>query len=251
MNTNNNTIEKMRKMKFFGMLKAFKASLEDKQHEKYSADEMISHLIETEYDERQNRNIAAKTKNAKFRYKASVEEIVFDDTRNLNRNELLRFADCGFISAHENILITGSTGVGKSYLASALGHQACSLGYRVLYQNTPKLFSRLKMAKADGTYLREIAKFERQHLLILDDFGLQPLDAPSRSSLMEIIEDRYGKGSIIITSQVPIAKWYEVIGEKTVADAILDRIIHSAHRLELSGESMRKKRQTVTEINKN
>lgn len=251
MNANNNTVEKMRKMKFFGMLRAFKATLEDKQHEKYTADEMISHLIETEYDERQNRNIANKTKSAKFRYKASVEEIVFDDARSIDRNQVLRFADCGYITNFENILITGSTGVGKSYLASALGHQACSLGYRVLYQNTPKLFSRMKMAKADGTYLREIAKFERQQLLILDDFGLQPLDAASRSSLMEIIEDRYGKGSIIITSQVPIAKWYDVIGEKTVADAILDRIIHSAHRVELSGESMRKKRPAVTEINEN
>jgi len=251
MNTNNNTQDKMRKMKFFGMLRAFKASLEDKQNEKYSADEMVSHLIETEFDERQNRNIAAKTKNAKFRYKASVEEIVFDDLRNIDRNLVLRFADCEFITKHENILITGSTGVGKSYIASAIGHQACSLGYRVLYQNTPKLFSRLKMAKTDGSYLREIAKFERHQLLILDDFGLQPLDAPSRSSLMEIIEDRYGKGSIIITSQVPIAKWHDVIGEKTVADAILDRIIHAAHRLELFGESMRKKRNTLTEINQN
>lgn len=248
---NNNIVEKMRKMKFFGMLRAFKTSLEDKQHEKYSADEMVSHLIESEYDERQNRNIERKTRNAKFRYKASVEEIVFDETRNVDRNQILRFADCEFITKRENILITGSTGVGKSYLASALGHQACSVGYRVLYQNTPKLFSRLKMAKADGTYLREIAKMERQDLLILDDFGLQPLDASCRASLMEIIEDRYGKGSIIITSQVPIAKWYEVIGEKTVADAILDRIIHSAHRLELSGESMRKKRQIITEINEN
>ena len=251
MNTNNTIVEKMRKMKFFGMLKAFKASLENKQHEKFSADEMVSHLIETEFDERQNRSIAAKTKLAKFHYKASVEEVVFDDSRNVDRNQILRFADCEFITKHENILITGSTGVGKSYLASALGHQACSMGHRVLYQSVPKLFSRLKMAKADGTYLKEIAKIERQHLLILDDFGLQPLDASCIASLMEIIEDRNGKGSIIITSQVPIAKWYDVIGEKTVADAILDRIIHSAHRLELSGESMRKKRQVKTELNEN
>lgn len=251
MNTNEKTVDRMRKMKFFGMLRAFKATLEDKQNEKFTADEMTSHLIETEYDDRQNRNIANKTKSARFRYKASVEEIIFNDNRTIDRNQIQRFADCKFITAFENILITGSTGVGKSYLASALGHQACSLGYRVLYLNTPKLFSRMKMAKADGTYLREIAKFERQHLLILDDFGLQPLDSASRATLMEIIEDRYAKGSIIITSQVPVSKWYEVIGEKTVADAILDRIIHSAHRIEISGESMRKKRPDLIQINEN
>ena len=155
----------------------------------------------------------------------------------------MRFAECSFIDKHENILITGSTGVGKSYIASAIGYQACAQGYKVMYHNTAKLFGKLKMAKADGSYMREIAKIERQNLLILDDFGIHPFDAQSRTALMEIIEDRHGKTSIIITSQVPVSKWHEVIGEKTVADAILDRIIHEAHRLELKGESLRKKQQ--------
>jgi len=154
---------------------------------------------------------------------------------------VLRFAECGFIDKQENILITGSTGIGKSYIASAIGYQACGMGYRVLYYNTPKLFARLKMAKADGSYIREIAKIERQHLLILDDFGINPLDAQNRAAFLEIIEDRHGKGSIIVTSQVPVSKWHEIIGEKTIADAILDRIIHQAHRMELKGESLRKK----------
>ena len=143
----------------------------------------------------------------------------------------------------------GSTGIGKSYIASALGYQACSLGFKVAYHNAPKLFASLKMAKADGSYLREIAKIERQQLLILDDFGIQPLDAQSRSALMEIVEDRHGKGSIIITSQVPVNKWYEIIGEKTIADAILDRIVHESHRLELTGESLRKKQKLNEELN--
>jgi DNA replication protein DnaC len=134
-------------------------------------------------------------------------------------------------------------GVGKSYLASALGLQACSLGYRVLYQHSTKLFGRMKIAKADGTYLKELAKIERQHLLIIDDFGIAPLDAQSRSTMMEIIEDRHEKASTIITSQIPISKWYDVIGEQTIADAILDRIVHNAHRIEMKGESLRKKKR--------
>ncbi len=148
----------------------------------------------------------------------------------------------GDINKGENILITGSTGIGKSYIASALGHHACGIGYKVVYHNVPKLFSKLKMSKADGSYLKEVAKIERQHLLILDDFGMQPFDSQSRAALMELIEDRHGKGALIITSQVPVSKWYEVIGEQTIADAILDRIVHNPHRLKLKGESLRKRR---------
>ena len=241
---NATTLEKMRKMKFFGMVRAFKTSLESGKNEDYTPDEMIANLIESEWEDRQNRNIERQLKNARFRYKAAIEELHYHTSRNIDRNQIMRFAECSFIDKHENILITGSTGIGKSYIASALGHQACSLGYKVLYHNTAKLFGKLKMAKADGSYIKEVAKIERQNLLILDDFGIQPFDTQSRAALMEIIEDRHGKCSIIITSQVPVSKWHEVIGEKTVADAILDRIIHEAHRLELKGESLRKKQNT-------
>ena len=199
---------------------------------------------------RHNRRIARQIFYAKFRYKAAIEEINYEVARNIDRNLVQRLADCSFIGRNENLLVTGSTGIGKSYIATALGYQACIMGYRVLYASTPKLFARLKMAKADGTYIKEIAKIEKQQLLILDDFAIQPFDAPSRAALMEIIEDRHGKTSLIITSQLPVSAWYDVIGDRTIADAILDRIVHDAHRMELNGESMRKKRQSTGE-NKN
>jgi DNA replication protein DnaC len=245
---NATTLEKMRKMKFFGMFRYFKTSLESGKQEDYTADEMVATLIEAEWDDRQNRNIERQLKNARFRYKAALEELNYNTDRNIDRNIIMRLAECQFIDKHENILITGSTGIGKSYIASALGHQACGLGYRVLYHNAGKLFGKLKMAKADGSYIKEVAKIERHHLLILDDFGIQPLDAPSRAALMEIIEDRHGKSATIITSQVPVSKWHDIIGEKTVADAIMDRIIHEAHRLDLKGESLRKKAHRKTDL---
>jgi DNA replication protein DnaC len=239
---NTATLDKMRKMKFFGMHRAFKISLESGKAETYTPDEIIAHLIDTEWDDRQNRGVEQKIKNARFRYKAVLEDLHYSSDRNIDKNQIMRFTDCSFINRSENILITGSTGIGKSYIASALGHHACSLGYRVAYYNVAKLFAKLKIGKVDGSYTREVARIERQHLLILDDFGIQPFDTQSRAALMELIEDRHGKGALIITSQLPVSKWHEVIGEQTIADAILDRIIHSAHRLELKGESLRKKR---------
>ena len=238
---NEATLEKMRRMRLFGMYRAVKTNVETETTETYTSDEIISHLIEAEWDERQHRTVEQKIKNARFRYKAALEDIHYNKGRNIDKNQILRFADCTFIDKAECILITGSTGIGKSYLASALGYHACGMGYKSVYYNVPKLFTKLKMSKADGSYLKELARIEKQHLLILDDFGIQPFDAQSRMALMELIEDRHGKGALIITSQVPVNKWYDIIGEQTIADAILDRIVHNAHRLELKGESMRKK----------
>jgi DNA replication protein DnaC len=248
---NEQVVKKMKEMKFYGMLRAFETSLESDALNALTKDEMIAHLIDEEWDDRCNRKIARNTHNAKFHYKASIEQISYDTERGVDKNQVMRLAECTFIKNKENVMITGSTGIGKSYIASAIGQQACTLGYRVIYYNATKLFAKLKMAKADGSYIHEIGKIERQQLLILDDFGIQPLDAQSRSALMEIIEDRHEKASTLITSQVPVANWYEVIGEKTIADAIMDRIIHNAHRIELSGESLRKKHQKEIEFNIN
>jgi len=233
-------------MRLLGMAKAFQLAMETGKNEKFTPDEMIAHLIESEWDDRHNRKMNRTVKDARFRYKASIEQITFEDNR-VDKNQIHRLADCNFIKRHENIIITGSTGIGKSYLASAIGHQACLLGYRVLYQHSTKLFARMKIAKADGSYLKELSKIVKQQLLLIDDFGIQPLDAQSRSALMEIIEDRHGKSSVIITSQVPVSGWHDIIGEQTIADAILDRIVNDAHRVEMKGESLRKKRHLESE----
>ena len=242
------TLDKIKKLKLSGMARAYQTSLENDKLVHLSADELITMLVEAEWDDRLNRNIERRLRNAKFRYQSSIENIDYEADRNLDRNQIMRFAECTYIGKQENILITGSTGIGKSHLATALGHQACTLGYKVYYANMSKLFSKLKMGKADGSYMREISKIERQDLLILDDFGLVPIDNQNHSALMEIIEDRHKKASMIITSQLPVNCWHEVIGEKTIADAILDRIVHDAHRIELKGESLRKTRVKPKEI---
>jgi DNA replication protein DnaC len=238
-------LERMKQMKLFGMHRYYQSSLDANHHENYTADELLNALIESEWDERQTRKIDRLMRTARFRYKASIEEITFGEQRNLDKNKMLRFAECDFIKQKQNILITGSTGVGKSYLACALGHQACIKGYRVMYFNITKILARLKMQKADGSYIKEMSKIEKQDLVILDDFGLQPIDSQSRMIFLEMMEDRYDVRSTIVTSQLPVSAWHEVINEKTIADAILDRLVHSSHRIDLKGESMRKNRKNT------
>ena len=239
---NEATVTKMKLMKLNGMHNAFKTAIESGKTDHYTIDQFTSMLIDSEWDERHNRRIERSIKNARFHYKSNIESLNFEVSRNLDRTQILRLADCEFVTKNQNVLITGSTGVGKSFLGTALGYQACIEGFKVSYFNTSKLFAKLKIAKADGSYLRELAKLERQDVLILDDFGLQALDGQNRITLLEIIEDRHNNGSIIVTSQIPVQGWYDIIGEKTIADAILDRLIHQSHRIELLGESMRKKR---------
>jgi DNA replication protein DnaC len=246
---NEKIIQKMRQMKLYGMALAFKTSLEEHSMPQSTADEMVALLVEAEWDDRNNRRISRRIRNARFRYKAVLEQIDFTVQRNLDRNVMNRLAECSFIEKNENVLISGSTGIGKSFVASAIGNQACMLGYKVYYASTAKLFSLLKIAKADGSYIKETARIEKQDLLILDDFGMQPFDNHSRSALIEIIEDRHGKHSTIITSQLPVKQWHEVIGEQTIADAVLDRIVHNAHRIELSGESLRKRKHDNLDLN--
>jgi len=238
----NATLEKMKKMRLNGMYRAFESTFSAGNLEHYTTDQLITYLVEAEWDERQNSRTARLIKNARFRYQAAVEEIDFAPQRMLDKNLLLRMADCSFIDKGENAIVTGSTGVGKSYIATALGYQACMKGYKVMYMNTGKLFTRLGISRADETYLKELARIEKQDLLILDDFGLQPIDQQKQLMLLDIMEDRQIGKSTLISTQIPVSVWYELFEEKTIADAILDRIVHSAHRIEIKGESMRKRK---------
>jgi DNA replication protein DnaC len=229
-------------MRFHGMLEAYRTLLDSNRHHDLNPEELVDHLLQAEWEERENKKIDRLYRTAKFRYSATVEELEFSPHRGLDKMHILRLADMSFVKRKENVLVTGATGSGKSYIASALGNQACMQGIRTQYYNTTKLFSKLKMMKADGSYLKEIARIEKQELLILDDFGIQQLDQMARMALLEIIEDRHGRASTIVVSQLPVTKWFETIGDSTIADAILDRMVHTAHRIELKGESMRKKR---------
>ncbi len=237
---NTQTIEQMKQLRLYGMQRAFNSTMQSRNIN-YTNDELIAYLLQSEWDDRLNRKIERLTKAARFRYRAVMEAIDYHHERHIDKNKIQRFTTCDFIKNKENILITGSTGVGKSYMASAIGHQACSLGYKVMYFNTHKLFTKLRTSKADDSYSREINKIEKQDLLILDDFGLRALDSINRNYFMEIIEDRHGKRATIIASQLPVDAWHQIIGEQTIADAILDRLVHSAHRIDIKGESMRKK----------
>lgn len=245
---NQESLDKMNRMRLLGMHHAFETSIETHQMERFTNDELVHHLVQSEWDDRQYRSQQRGLKNANFRYKASIEQLDFSADRGLEKNLVHRLSDCDFVKKGSDLFITGSTGTGKSFLASALGQQACLLGYKVLYANTMKLLSQLKMAKADGTHLKELTAIEKKDVLILDDFGVAPLDAASRALLLDIIEDRHSKRTTIITSQVPVKKWHEIIGEKTLADAILDRIVHQSIRIELYGDSMRKKRKQSNEM---
>jgi DNA replication protein DnaC len=236
-------IHLMQQLRLPGMRATFEGVVSSKNMQTIGNDELLNLLLQAEWDERENQKASRRLQNARFRSRASMEEIDFVTPRGINKTQLLRFTDGSFVKNAENILITGATGVGKSYIASALGHLACQLGYKVNYFVAQKLFTMLRMSKADESYMKQIKRIEKQDLIIIDDFGMQPLDDMTRMMLLEIIEDRHQEKATIIASQLPVEKWYDVIGESTVADAILDRLVHTAHRVEISGQSMRKKKK--------
>jgi len=228
-------------LRLHGMNRGWKALLETRRQSELSLEEGLEILLQAEVQDRENRRFDRLQKNARFRYQASIEEIRYDASRGIDKALIARLATGEYLDKGESVLITGATGCGKSFIASALGHQACTQGYKVAYFNTQKLLMKTKMARVEGTIFKLFENISKATLLIIDDFGLTHLEQQQQLDLMEMIEDRHAKSSTIIASQLPVSSWFEVIGEETIADAILDRLVHTSHRLELKGESQRKK----------
>ena len=232
----------MNKLRLTGMSRSWTALQESRQLHELSLMEGMELLLQAEEQERDNRRFRRLEYQAGFRYKASVEELKADPARGIDKTLLATLATGEYLVKGESVLITGATGCGKSFLSSALGHHACSQGHKVAYFNTQKLLLKIKMARLEGTIYKFFEKLAKTNLLILDDFGLTHFEKQQQMDFMEIIEDRHGKTSTIIASQLPVASWYDVIGEETIADAILDRLVHSSYRIEIKGDSLRKKR---------
>lgn len=228
---------KLKQLKLRGMHRSWQALSETKRLHELSFTDGIELLLQAEEEERQNSRFQRLIRSARFRYRASLEELDYDPARGLDKSLISDLATCEYISKGESVLITGKTGSGKSFVSSALGHYACAKGYRVGYFNTQKFMVRIKMARLEGSILNFFDKIAKTQLLILDDFGLIHLEKQQQYDLMEVIEDRHGKCSTIISSQLPVDCWYDVISESTIADAILDRLVHTSYRIELKAEN--------------
>jgi len=238
---NHSTIEKMKTLRLHGMAQVHYAAIHEQMYADYTQDEYTALLVDQEWEIRQHRKIHNIISRAGFKLQTSVRDINYTAHRGLDRNQMERLLTLDFVKQCQNIIITGPTGVGKSYLAQTIGNHACTMLCKTLYFNTGRLMEWFRTGRMDGTYLKMIKKIKRTPLLIMDDFGLAPFDSDSRQTLLDLVEDRHEHASTIIASQIPVDKWYDLIGEGTIADAILDRIVNSAHRISLNGKSLRKK----------
>lgn len=236
------TLTQLKELKLSGMARSYESILQLSTHQQPEAHTLIGQLCDAELQSRVHNKTQFFLKLSKLRYAATIEEMSFTKERNLTKEQVLGLSDCTYLDRAENILISGATGSGKSFFACALGHQACVMGYKTLYLNLNRFTEKLTMAKLDGTFVKLLNQLERTSLLILDDFGLAPMEQNTRLALLQILEDRYARRSIIIASQIPINKWHEAINEPTLADAIMDRLMANAHRFELKGESLRRKK---------
>lgn len=241
---NHPTLDQIHQLGLAGMARAFTELDANPEAAGLSHGEWLGLLLDREITARRDKRLTTRLRYARLRHNATIEDVDYRSVRSLDRALFQKLIQGDWIDAHDNLVLSGPTGVGKSWLACALGHKACRDDRPALYQRAPKLFTELAVARAEGRHGRMIRTFGTVNLLILDDFGLAPLDAGARHDLLEIVEERYGRRSTIITSQIPPAQWHEVIGDPTYADAIRDRLIHNAHRIELTGESLRKTRKS-------
>ena len=234
------TLDKLQALSLGGMARALGEQLESPGYAELSFEERLGLLVDREQQDRDNRRLARRLKTAKLRSDAVIEDLDLRTPRGLDRATVLSLAESHWVAAHRNVLVTGPTGVGKTFLACALAHAAIRRGHTALYLRLPRLLDELVLARADGRLPRLMAAWARVEVLVLDDLGLQPVPPARAADLLEVIEDRAGLRSTIVTSQLPVGHWHEALGEPTVADAILDRLVHGAYRLELKGASMRR-----------
>jgi DNA replication protein DnaC len=236
------TLEQLRQLGLAGMARAFEELAANTRDADLDHAEWLGLLLDRELADRQDRRLRARLRYARLRHNAAVEDVDYRTARGLDRALFQKLVQGSWIREQQNLIIVGPSGVGKSWLACALGHRACRDNHSVLYQRIPRLFSDLALARGDGRYARLMRALGGVKLLILDDWGLEPLTAEQRHDLLEIVEDRYGRGATLITSQIPVDRWHDLIGDPTLADAILDRVVHNAHRIQLRGESLRRKK---------
>jgi len=244
---NHPTLEKLQAMKFTGMARAFAEQLDTADIDELDFDTRFALLVEREWTERSSRQLTNRLRRAKLRHpEACIEDVDYRHRRGLDKALLSSLASCQWVRDRLNVLLTGHTGIGKSWLACALAHQACREGFSALYLRLPRLLAELDISRGDGRYPKLMASLAKTDVLILDDWGLGPLNPSHRRDLLEVIEERHARRSTVATSQLPVKKWHDFIGDPTLADAILDRLVHSAYKFDLEGESMRKRRQPLT-----